>query len=285
MICRICGSDKVKETVVGKEMMIPTYEEFRYFECDHCHCLQIEEIPADLGRYYGPDYYSFQNSNPDESEDSDSNSELSGSKDMTPILDVGCGAGKFLKQLQKIGYGNLTGCDPFLEQDLVFGENIHIYKKTIHEMSGKFDKIFMCDSFEHVTDPHEVMESAKRLLSTNGILRIAIPVYPNIAFEMFEGNWYQLDAPRHIFLHSVKSMEILAAEHGLKILKVDYDADPSQIFRSYLYSKGVPFWEQKMSMVMEDLGEDEVNEIEQLSKEANEKGYGDHAVFYLTHAS
>lgn len=36
-----------------------------------------------------------------------------------------------------------------------------------------------------------------------------------------------------------------------------------------------------MRMVLDDFGEAEVEEIEKLSKEANEKEYGDHAVFCL----
>ena len=288
MKCRICGSDQIGNQLSVREMMIPTREVFDYFECADCHCLQIRDIPDNLGAYYGPDYYSFQT--PVERENAeaagaergtDDAARRSGEGDMTPILDVGCGAGKFLQELRAIGYGNLMGCDPFLEQDITYGDEIHIYKRTIHEMDGVYEKIFMNDAFEHVTDPHEVMESIHRLLSPDGVARIAIPIYPNIAYDMFGADWYQLDAPRHIFLHSRQSMELLAKEHGLRIVDVTYDADPSQIFRSYLYSKDIPFWEQKMSMILEDLGEKEVDDIEALSREANEKEYGDHAVFCL----
>lgn len=285
MKCRICGSESIADQISVREMMIPTRERFDYFECAQCHCLQIKEIPDNLGDYYGANYYSFQ---PPEMnrEKADSDKLTADEKvalDMTPILDVGCGAGEFLCKLRETGYGNLTGCDPFLEHDISYGEEIHIYKRTIHEMEGKYDKIFMNDSFEHVTDPHEVMESIKRLLTPNGIARIAIPIYPNIAYDMFGADWYQLDAPRHIFLHSRQSMEILAGAHGLKIVEVEYNADVSQIFRSYLYSKDIPFWEQRMSMIVDDLGESEVDSIEQLSGEANEKEYGDHAIFCLMH--
>ena len=199
------------------------------------------------------------------------------------ILDVGCGAGDYLTQLRRIGYKHLFGCDPFLQHDLAYGEEIKIYKKTIHKMDGSYDMIFMNDSFEHVTDPHEVMESIKRLLAPNGIARIAIPVYPNVAYDMFGTDWYQLDAPRHIYLHSEQSMELLALKHDLQIAKVEYDSNASQIFRSYLYSKGIPFHDQKMRMLIEEWGEQEVEEIEQVTKEANERKYGDHAVFYLMH--
>ena len=76
-------------------------------------------------------------------------------------------------------------------------------------------------------------------------------------------------------------MAFLAKQHGFRIVDITYDSDPSQIYRSYLYSKDIPFWEQTMKMVIEDIGEAEVNEIAAISKEANEKGVGDHAVFCL----
>jgi len=276
MKCRICGCETIETEISVREMMIPTREDFLYFECANCHCMQIKEVPDNLDDYYGQNYYSFQNKEilPDETPVTD----------MTPILDVGCGAGEFLKKLRAAGYGNLYGCDPFLQNDIAYGENIHIYKKTVHEMTGQYDKIFLNDSFEHVTDPHEVMESLKRLLSAKGIVRIAIPVYPNIAYDMFGANWYQLDAPRHICLHSGESMEYLVKEHGFHIVDITYDSHSSQIFRSYLYEKDVPFWEQKMEMIRQEMSSEEINEICQMTEEVNEKSYGDHAVFSLMHA-
>lgn len=275
MTCRICGSNKIALVINVKEMMIPTREEFTYFECADCHCLQIKTIPDNLGDYYGDDYYSYQDTAPTE--------ENLPSTDTTPILDVGSGAGDFLKKLHSLGYSNLTGCDPFLPDDITYDHNFHIYKRTIHQMEGKFDQIFMNDSFEHVSDPHEVFDSIKRLLAPEGICYIKIPIYPNIAFDLFGADWYQLDAPRHIFLHSKESMIYLASAHGLNILEIEYDSNPSQIFRSYMYSKDIPFYEQKMADVIDMLGREEVDNIKKLSKEANENGYGDHAIFYLSH--
>jgi SAM-dependent methyltransferase len=142
----------------------------------------------------------------------------------------------------------------------------------------------MNDSFEHVTDPHEVMKSIKRLLAPNGIARIKLPVYPNIAYDMFGANWYQLDAPRHIFLHSKESLSYLADQHGLMILKREYDSNSKQIVRSFLYSNDVPFWEQSESIVNQFFTPEIIADLEASCKEANQNEYGDHAVFYFVHS-
>ena len=71
--------------------------------------------------------------------------------------------------------------------------------------------------------------------------------------------------------------------HGLQIVGVEYDSDYGQIIRSFLYSKGVPFWEQTMDIVERYFDKQTIRELSDTSKMANEKGYGDHAQFYLRH--
>ena len=46
-------------------MMFGTREEFEYFQCNSCGCLQITDIPKNLGHFYPPDYYSLTVSDSD----------------------------------------------------------------------------------------------------------------------------------------------------------------------------------------------------------------------------
>lgn len=274
--CRICGWTGEAATINVKEMHFNMQEEFEYFECGNCHCLQISKIPDNLGRYYRNTYYSYKKPT---LEKLDSNQQPI----PNPILDVGCGAGEFLCKLAQLGYTNLIGCDPFIEKDIVYENGVRIYKKEIHEITGQFDNIFLNDSFEHVTDPHETMDSIKRLLAPNGIAQIKIPVYPNIAYDMFGTDWFQIDAPRHIILHSKESIAALAAEHNLCIIKKEYDSGADQIVRSHLYSINIPLCEQTNDVVYTHFSRETIDDIIESCKMANQNEYGDHAVFYLMH--
>lgn len=275
--CRICGWTGDANVLSVKEMFYGTREEFEYFECGNCHCLQITEVPDNLGKYYENNYYSFN-------QPIVMPAGSSVPSDNTAILDVGCGSGNFLCKLAQMGYTNLTGCDPFIENDIEYENGVHIYKKEILEMTGQFDGIFLNDSFEHVTNPHEVMSSIKRLLAPNGVAQIKIPVHPNIAFELFKESWFQLDAPRHIFIHTTESMEYLAEKYGLTILKIQYDSNSGQIVHSYLYSQGIPLCQHTRKLISQLFTENDLKDFRESSDLANENECGDHAIFYLTHS-
>ena len=59
MECRICGNTDEHKTYKIKEMMFGLGEPFTYFRCANCDCLQIENIPEDMSRYYSSGYYSY----------------------------------------------------------------------------------------------------------------------------------------------------------------------------------------------------------------------------------
>ncbi len=271
-VCRICGAEGDFDTFLSREMMQNKRDEFEYFECGECHCLQISEIPDNLGDYYGENYYSYAlKEDPDRKYNVPVNN-------TDKILDVGCGTGVWLVSLADAGYGNLFGCDPFIERDIHYGDRVHIRKCTIHEMEGEgtFDRIRMGDSFEHMTDPEEALKSAAKLLKDDGVIEMAIPTYPNVAFELFGPHWYQLDAPRHIFLHSRKSLEYLADKAGLEVAAYQYNSNFGQMVRSFFYEHGVPFNDITAELVNRFFDQKNIDEFEAKAKECNETGYGDH---------
>src|ERR1035437_10368943 len=59
-ICRICGNSTDNRSFIARERMLGLGDEFEYFECSNCLCLQISEIPKDIDRYYPANYYSYK---------------------------------------------------------------------------------------------------------------------------------------------------------------------------------------------------------------------------------
>lgn len=271
--CKICGAEANHKLYHIKEMFFGSGEEFSYFECDRCQCMQIVAIPENLGEYYGNEYYSFNVPKMPEI--------VAGQRNETRILDVGCGAGKWLIEKYAQGHTNLFGCDPFIEKDIYYEPCIRIKKCTIHEMQGTFDLIRLSDSFEHMSDPYETLESIRRLLNEEGMCLISMPVFPNAAYDIFGSNWYEWDAPRHLFLHSLKSMEYLCQKAGLKIVNVQFNARDLQFISSLLYQKGIPYIEQTEEVIKNSFSAEELQKFAEYTDELNAKGYGDHAVFVI----
>ena len=59
-VCRICDNRSGNETYIAREQQLGLGDEFEYFKCSECGCLQISEIPTDLSKYYPPNYYSYR---------------------------------------------------------------------------------------------------------------------------------------------------------------------------------------------------------------------------------
>jgi hypothetical protein len=59
--CKICASTEGNQVVTAREIMFGFRDEFKYFKCSFCGCLQIIERPKDLSKYYPSEsYYSYR---------------------------------------------------------------------------------------------------------------------------------------------------------------------------------------------------------------------------------
>ena len=49
MICKVCGNSEDNKSFQIREMMFGYRDEFTYFECSKCGCIEIAKIPQKLG--------------------------------------------------------------------------------------------------------------------------------------------------------------------------------------------------------------------------------------------
>lgn len=100
------------------------------------------------------------------------------------VLDIGCGDGGFLAEMNKLGYSNLTGFDqsPGIEQakKLGFGEffncGVTDYLANCEENGTiNADVVVMINVLEHVPEPLDLLHRIRRLLPKQGTLFITVP--------------------------------------------------------------------------------------------------------------
>jgi SAM-dependent methyltransferase len=270
--CEICNSSD--GTIHrAREMMFGAGGQFLYRECHDCGCLSLLDVPSDLSRYYPEDYYSMVHGgttalrklrdyiylsafspcvNWHERSDLDVMRRCKLRKEHT-LLDVGCGAGHLLKDLRELGY-SAEGVDPFVATDIRDRFGIRVYKKHLGEISGTYDLVLFQHSLEHMPLQLEVLRAARRRLLPEGACVVCIPVV-GWAWRQYGINWSQLDAPRHLFLHTLKSFSLIAVKAGFRIERVIYDSDEFQFWASDLYRQGIPLqgsvrpsWMSRMQM-------------------------------------
>jgi SAM-dependent methyltransferase len=269
--CPVCASPEVSETVDLAERMFGMGGSFPYVRCAECDALRISKVPDDLARYYPADYYAFQDVPPTDYSQSlkmrfvrlRDRYEFTGTggvgKAMSSlksypvtrylwpaklqpherILDVGCGSGSLLKRLHNLGYNNLTGIDPYLSLPLEV-QGLSLKPMELAEIQGPFDVVMMHHVLEHIADQRGTMGELHRLLAPGGRAVIRIPTISCEAWEIYRECWYQLDAPRHLILHSRRSFRRLAEDSGFKVKSLIDDSIEDQFIYSEMYRQGIP---------------------------------------------
>lgn len=286
MKCKICKNTCSNEVYTVKRPFSGTIEDFQYIKCSYCGCLQIATIPSNLSEYYAG-YGSFQKISEKESSIMSwlrkqcfkyytKNFNLIGwllSKTVcsypwldrgymnfkSKILDVGCGSGSLIVKMANGGFENVRGIDPFLEQNLKYScargkVCVSVEKKEIFDITDRFDIIFLHHSLEHMIDADVVLKKLNSLISPDGFIVIRIPVIDSYDWEEYNVNCFQLaDDPRHLFLHTKKSFELLVKRNNFYIKNVKYEASVdnlkvNEILKRGLSSKNAKFTKKEIEL-------------------------------------
>lgn len=280
MICRICKTEREHKIHTVREMRLGYREPFEYMECSNCGCLQIVKAPQNLAKYYPPSYAPFRRPGVRHkrhflyvwARQKRAEYGLTGKgilgwliahvKPLPPIyehlrkcrvnfdsniLDLGCGGGQLLLTLYDDGFRKLVGVDLYAPDDaFVNAPGLKMVKGTVNDLSEPevFDLVMMHHSFEHMPDPVDTLKKVNRLLKRGGYLLIRIPILA-YAWRHYGVHWVQLDAPRHFYLHTTKSIQILCDQTGFSVEDISYDSTEFQFLGSEQYMKNISIWDKR----------------------------------------
>ena len=229
---------------------------FQIVRCEECglHFTNPRPRVKDLGHYYGDDYSPYQSfsSNPAGREKSIRSlvlREAFGSPQLKPsgvglavakavrvvrkpewfgmgvpwrgrgrLLDVGCGAGKFLYRMRELGW-EVTGLD-FSPRAVaaVRANGIKALEGTLPHaelQAGSFDVVCMRHTLEHVPEPRVTLRCAWDLLDRGGMLLIQVPNFRTWDVKWFADEALALDLPRHLLHFTPETLKSLMEREGM----------------------------------------------------------------------
>lgn len=306
--CNICGNSTTPIEV--QEQMLGMKEHFLYNKCTNCGHTHINAIPADMAKYYNSrEYYSFSNKN----SFTESNINHPGIKNSLKkilfsagikssllysaalkallsvknvqkemkVLDYGCGAGQFVKELTDIGFTNARGYDLFLPENISVKGELYLSSDVRLFKTNDWDIITLNHVFEHVYDPVKTLQEINQLLSVGGRLLLRFPVIDSFAFEKYKENWVQFDAPRHINLFTRKSIRMAVEQAGgFRFENMYDDSFHFQFTGSELYLKKLSLKPADNSFIKRLLSPDAYR-YHMLAKQLNKQHKGDQVVVIL----
>lgn len=243
--CGVCHSTRWQPYASGLDFEYGTSEvEFHMVECLDCENIYLNPRPAsaELEVIYPPNYYSY---NYDAvispiarfAKDKLDRAKVTGwlklldRGDSPQFLDVGCGNGRYLEMLHRLGVPGeklfgvemSEGCIQHLKSRGFNGYFGRIEDVEKDLPVGSFDLIVLLQVIEHVEDPANMVSVLSRLLKKGGILVIETPNTRSLDVSLFRRRyWGGYHFPRHWNLFNSNNLSRLVEDNGLTVKALHY---------------------------------------------------------------
>jgi len=141
------------------------------------------------------------------------------------LLDIGSAVGIFLAANSKCDDPfDITACDLSKSAcDILkrkFPGTPVINKNVIDLDPSNFDVVTLWDTFEHITDPQNLLKAVCSQLGSKGFFVFSTPNTASLEWEVMDAEHVQLLPPGHVNLYNVANIEIVLAMNGFNVVDI-----------------------------------------------------------------
>ncbi|MBT5222317.1 MAG: class I SAM-dependent methyltransferase [Gammaproteobacteria bacterium] len=141
------------------------------------------------------------------------------------VLDVGCGNGDRLPLFERIGWEFVAGID--LDDKAVDAARLaglNVQKGSMDSIpyeDNSFEFLFSHHVVEHVYDIADSLSECFRVLEPGGVICILTPNGESRLHQYYGKYWRGLEAPRHLQIYTIRSLEKAALKAGFIINQLE----------------------------------------------------------------
>ena len=140
-------------------------------------------------------------------------------KPLDKLLDIGCGVGNFLSFMGKKNL-KVTGVENnSIALEICKKKNLKVYDSIENLPHELFDIVSLWHVLEHLPQPNKIIEKIYDLLSSEGVLVIAVPNFSSHDREHYQNKWAAFDVPRHLWHFTPDGLEKMLSSAGFELLK------------------------------------------------------------------
>ncbi len=208
--------------------LYPTHPDFLLCP-DCCVAVRITRTLAkesDRLNVYSSDWVEAHSRNPIAKDIADSTAGIVRSvlPNRSTILDIGCGSGLLVDKLAKIGYqaSGLDWSEPAIRfaREHYQGEYLLADVEQGISIGRTFDCAVASHILEHMENPHEFLQSVKRILEPEGYLVIAVPNLDWWNPKSLYRSVSTIFDPEHVIGYSVKGLRKVLEANGYEVVKM-----------------------------------------------------------------
>jgi SAM-dependent methyltransferase len=226
--CPLCGAPSTPAFATPDRNRHLSDVEFCYRSCTACGVIYLQNVPTDLGRYYGAEYHRAPAASQLDhwaAYESYKLELLRPYVESGRLIDIGSSYGAFAYLASRAGFDvTAVEIDPdacrFIEQVIGIPAVQTAAPEEALKTVPEPDAITLWHSIEHLTQPWRALETAAERLRPGAILVVSTPNPVGLQARVLKERWAHVDAPRHLFLIPPDSLLRRARSCGLEPLLV-----------------------------------------------------------------